>query len=48
MQNGVSAEDVQFYTEEVGGIIAGYRTHIAALQLNKPIIIHPIEATTDQ
>jgi hypothetical protein len=40
MQNGVLAKDVQFYTEEVG-ITNGDRTHIAALKLNKPIIMPP-------
>jgi hypothetical protein len=48
MYDGVSVEDVQFDAEEAG-ITAGDRTHIAALKLNKPIHMHPIEATsTDQ
>jgi hypothetical protein len=43
----VSVENVQFYTEEAG-ITASDRTRIAALTLNKPIHMPPIEATTDQ
>jgi hypothetical protein len=47
MQDGVSAEDVQFYTEE-SGITAGDRTYIAASKFIKPNHMHPIEATDDQ
>jgi hypothetical protein len=42
MQDGVSAEDLQFYTEEAS-IRAGDRTYIAALHCNKPIHRHPKE-----
>jgi hypothetical protein len=47
MYDFVSVEGVQFDAEEAG-ITAGDRTHIVALKLNKPIHMHPIEATTDQ
>ena len=46
MQDGISIEDISFYTE-CDGTNATDRSLVSACLFTKPIVLHPIKYTTD-
>jgi hypothetical protein len=46
LQDGVSRDDVQFYTE-LDGVDCEDRSRVSALSFKKPVVIHPIKFSTE-
>lgn len=47
LQDGVSRDDVQFYTE-IDAVDCEDRRHVNAMQFRKPVQVHPIRYTLDE